>query len=71
MTTRATNKIINKATEPYHRYFLNDNKKILFSYESFGCRKTNFDLVGVGLEIYSTTDMRWEVKNIGEPEKEN
>lgn len=53
---------------PYQREYLKDRMNKLFSYDSFGSWNTNLDRVGVGLEMYSTTDSRSEVRNIGDPE---
>lgn len=60
---------INKPTVQYQTVHLNDRRNKLFSYDNFGCWKTNLERVGVGLVMYSTKDIRSDVKNIGDPEK--
>lgn len=60
-------KITTSAALLYQTLVLNDSKNKLFSYDNLGCWNTNFDRVGVGDDIKSTTGNLSDVKNIGEP----
>lgn len=50
-----------------HTPVLNGSTNTLLIYDSFGCLKTNLDLVGVGMAIKSITETLSVVKNNGEP----
>lgn len=69
-TSNAKNNRNTSATVLYQTVHLNESKNRLFSYDSLGCWNTNLERVGVGLAMYSSIDIRSDVKNIGDPERE-
>ena len=58
-----------KAHDAIHTDVPKGNVKTFVTYDNFGCLKTNFDLVGVVIAMYSMIGILSIVKKSGVPEK--